>query len=179
MNLVCIEEEEEGVDEPPSVSYAEVSMLPWGTVCKCSTQRAQHFPRRMKAMRNSGWRRRSEQHDKGRRTAAFSHVKGRRWKRWKWYGIVLLSHKAEQNQWEGCSIKLTGMPQKKFLEMRLIQQWVHLPENTGVTLYWILSGDGITHHLSDEQQENYQTLVHVTTDDSENSKISWVQWGKI
>lgn len=32
-------------------------MLPWGTVCKCSTQRAQHFPRRMKAMRNSGWRR--------------------------------------------------------------------------------------------------------------------------
>ena len=72
-------------------------------------------------------------------------------KRWKCDSIVLLFHKGDQNQWEGCSIELTGMPKKKFLEMRLIQQWVHLPENTGVILYRILNGDGITHHLSDEQ----------------------------
>lgn len=48
------------------------------TVCEGSTKRAQHFPRRSDGTEKFRVEERSAQHDEGRRTAAFSHVKGRR-----------------------------------------------------------------------------------------------------
>lgn len=146
MNLVCIEEEERWM------SHLLRKGLRWGFYAALGYRVwMQHsespaFPQEDEGIEKFRVEERSEQHDKGRRTAAFSPVKGRR--REDENAMALFFSPTRRSR----TIELTGMPQKKFLEMRLIQQWVCLPENTGVTLYWILSGDGITHHLSDEHE---------------------------
>lgn len=74
-------------------------MLPWGTVCECSTQRAQHFPRRSEGTEKFRVEERSEQHDEGRRMAAFSHVKGRRRKDENVIALFFSSTRRSRTSW--------------------------------------------------------------------------------